>query len=121
MGRGKLIAEVGKSTIIQHTSVRVTNYIPKNNRKDGQRMEVKELQDSSGRTWQEVSSKAYSLKEIADYLQDCMEEPQKDTAVYFTIRDGGDLAIITRNEEKAGEIEATGFTELQEGGNAWKL
>lgn len=36
MGRGELIAEVGKSTITQHTSVRVTNYIPKNNRKAGE-------------------------------------------------------------------------------------
>ena len=32
MGRGKLIAEVGKSTITQHTSVRATNYIPKKGR-----------------------------------------------------------------------------------------
>lgn len=83
-------------------------------------MEVKELCDSSGRTWQEVESKLYSLKEIADYLQACMEEPQKDTAVQFTIRDGGELAIITSNAEQAAEIEASGFTELQEGGSTWK-
>ena len=89
-------------------------------RKAGQHMNTETLQDSSGRTWQEVSSKLYSLKEIADYLQDCMEEPQKDTAVFFTIRDGGELIITTRNEDIAGEIEGSGFTELQEGGGAWK-
>lgn len=79
-------------------------------------MEVKTLQNNSGQTWQEVSSKLYSLKEIADYLQNCIEEPQKDTAVYFTIKDGGELAITTSNEDIAGEIEASGFTELQERG-----
>ena len=90
------------------------------NRKAGQYMNVETLKNSSGETWQEVSSKLYSLKEIADDLQNCMEEPQKDTAVYFTIRDGGNLAITTRNEELAGEIEACGFTELQERGSTWK-
>lgn len=79
-------------------------------------MEVKTLQNNSGQTWQEVSSKLYSLKEIADYLQNCIEEPQKDTAVFFTIKDGGELAITTSNEDIAGEIEASGFTELQERG-----
>ena len=83
-------------------------------------MNIKTLQDSSGRTWQEVNSKLYSLKEIADYLQNCMEEPQKDTAVFFTIQDGGELVITTSNEDIAGEIEASGFTELQERGGAWK-
>jgi len=63
----------------------------------------------------EISSKLYSLKEIADYLQSCIEEPQKDTAVFFTIKDGGELAITTSNEDIAGEIEASGFTELQKG------
>lgn len=63
----------------------------------------------------EISSKLYSLKEIADYLQNCIEEPQKDTAVFFTIKDGGGLAITTSNEDIAGEIEASGFTELQKG------
>ena len=77
-------------------------------------MEVKTLQDGNGRTWQEVSSKTYRIKEIIDYLQDCMEEPQQDTNVYFTIRDGGELAIITSSEDVAGEIEGSGFTELQE-------
>lgn len=79
-------------------------------------MEVKTLQNNSGQTWQEVSSKLYSLKEIADYLQNCIEEPQKDTAVFFTIKDGGELTITTSNEDIAGEIEASGFTELQERG-----
>lgn len=83
-------------------------------------MEVKTLYDSNGSAWREVSSKLYSLKEITDYLQDCMKEPQKDTAVYFTIRDGGELVIATRSEESAGEVEASGFTALQEGGSAWK-
>lgn len=80
-------------------------------------MKIETLQDSSGRTWQEVNSKLYSLKEIADYLQNCMEEPQNDTAVYFTIQDGGELEITTSNKDRAGEIEASGFTELQEVGN----
>lgn len=83
-------------------------------------MNIKTLQDSSGQTWQEVSSKLYSLKEIADYLQNCTEEPQKDTAVFFTIQDGGELVITTSNEDTAGEIEASGFTELQERGGTWK-
>lgn len=65
----------------------------------------------------EISSKLYSLKEIADYLQNCIEEPQKDTAVFFTIKDGGELTITTSNEDIAGEIEASGFTELQKGGD----
>ena len=81
-------------------------------------MNIKTLHDSSGRTWQEVNSKLYSLKEIADYLQDCMEE--KDTNVFFTIRDGGELVITTSNEDIIVEIEASGFTELQEGGSTWK-
>ena len=65
------------------------------------------------KTRQEVSSKTYRIKEIIDYLQDCMEEPRQDTNVYFTIRDGGELAIITSSEDVAGEIEGSGFTELQ--------
>ena len=63
----------------------------------------------------EISSKLYSLKEIADYLQSCIEEPQKDTAVFFTIKDSGELIITTSNEDIAGEIEGSGFTELQKG------
>lgn len=80
--------------------------------KEGQHMEVVEMQDSKKHTWHEVRSKPYSLKEIADYLQACQEEPQKDTAVYFTIKDGGELTITTYNDTQAGEIEGSGFTEL---------
>lgn len=72
---------------------------------------VMELESSGGERWREVESKRYDLKEIIDYLQDCIEAPQFDTRVSFTIREGGDLYITTSNEVLDGDIEASGFTE----------
>lgn len=75
---------------------------------------VHTLHNSTGAEWREVRSKTYSLKEIADYLAECMAEPAKDTSVYFTIREGGELYINTRNDEVPGEVMASGFTVLED-------
>ena len=67
-----------------------------------------ELRDETG-TWKQAESKVYDLAEIIAYLQDCTEEPQNDTKVYFTIRETGDLYISTYNDDLPGEIEGSGF------------
>ena len=79
-------------------------------------MNIETLHDSKGRKWQEVNSKAYSLKDVVKYLENCMEAPQNDTAVRFTIRDDGEIVIRTYNEDLEGEAEGSGFTAIQEGG-----
>ncbi len=72
---------------------------------------VHNLHNSTGAEWREVRSKTYSLKEIADYLAECMAE---DTRVYFTIREGGELYINTRSEDEPGEVMASGFTVIED-------
>lgn len=79
-------------------------------------MNTKTLQDSTGRTWQEVRSHTYSLAEIVDYLKECQAPPQNDTEVYFTILDSGELTITTGIEYSAGMIEGRGFTVLRKRG-----
>lgn len=75
---------------------------------------VHTLHNSTGAEWREVRSKTYSLKEIAEYLADCMQDPQNDTSVYFTIREGGDLYISTSNDEVPCEVRASGFTVIED-------
>lgn len=62
---------------------------------------------SDGTSYHRAESKTYRLKDIADYLQDCMQVPQKDTKVRFEIREDGEVYISTFAEEYVGEIEAS--------------
>lgn len=79
------------------------------------RSAFRDLQLSDGETWSEAQSKTYMINEIIDYLKSCQEEPQLDTKVVFTIRGNGELRLSTFNDNLAGEIEASGFTAIEEG------
>ncbi len=54
-----------------------------------------------------AQSKTYSLKEISDYLNECMKDPQNDKKVRFEIRDDGEVYISTFNDDLDGEVEAS--------------
>ncbi len=62
---------------------------------------------SDGTSYHRAESKTYRLKDIADYLRNCMQAPQKDTKVRFEIRDDGEVYISTFKEEYVGEKEAS--------------
>lgn len=79
------------------------------------RSAFRELQSSNGETWCEARSKTYMISEIIDYLKSCQEEPQLDTKVMFTIRGNGELRLTTINDNFVAEIEASGFTAIEEG------
>ena len=73
-----------------------------------------DIYNSAGeKLYHRAQSKTYSLKEISDYLLECMEEPQNDTKISFEIRDDGEVYISTSNDELAAEIEAS-FTAIEE-------
>ena len=62
---------------------------------------------SDGTSYHRAESKTYELKDIADYLSDCMRTPQNHTKVNFEIRDDGEVYITTFRDD------FTGATELQ--------
>lgn len=91
--------------------------MPNNTKKrkgDNMKNFVHTMRNSNGEKWQEVSSKTYKLQEIAEYLAECLKEPQNDTTVFFSIRENGDLYIYTGNETISGQICASDFSVIED-------
>lgn len=61
---------------------------------------------SDGTSYHRAESKTYRLKDIADYLCDCMQDPQNHTKVNFEIRDDGEVYITTFRDDFMGATEA---------------
>ena len=72
-----------------------------------------DITTSTGESYKIAQSKTYSLEDIANYLNACMSEPQRDTKISFEIRDDGEIHIQTFNDSLAGEIDAT-FTAIDD-------
>ncbi len=64
-------------------------------------------------TYTSCLSKTYKLQDIISYLQECMAAPQYDTKVTFEVLADGTLKISTSNDTLPGEIEASGFVEVE--------
>lgn len=63
-----------------------------------------EMCDSNGATYQVAQSKTYNLREISDYLLECLKS---DTKISFEIRDNGEMCIATSNDDVLGSVEAS--------------